>query len=155
MQDVAVGYEHSKWAVQLAPFFRLGESFGPLMARLSQLKLRAAAPTSPLDAFLVSEVAFTQQLVANLASDFSSLSDLVKGSGILTPALQVSNIPTIVYSSNTVDVSVTTLGCDAAKRQEAHALRPCRPSHQDNSHAHPYSQAQTARSSCTLAPVVA
>ena len=108
MQDVAVGYERSKWGAQLSPFFRLGDSFAPLLARLAQLKLPSAASQSSLDAFLVSEVAFAQQLVTTIATDLTSLSHLVLGSGILTPPLQVCSIPNIVCPVMTVTVSVMT-----------------------------------------------
>ena len=86
-------YEPKKWAVQLGPLLRLWESLTPSVANIIKLTVPKTASKSPLDAFLVSEVNFAQQLVANVASSLSSLSDLVFGSGVLTPEAQVCSKP--------------------------------------------------------------
>lgn len=89
LQDVGPSYERSKWAVQLGPFLKLWDSLTPSLSSIVKLTVPKAASKSPLDAFLISEVAFAQQLVATAASSLSSLSDLVLGSGVLTPTVQV------------------------------------------------------------------
>ena len=93
LQDAGLSYERNKWAVQLAPVLRLWESLTPSLASIVKLTLPNTASESPLDAFLVSEVTFAQQLVANVASSLSSLSDLVLGSGVITPTVQVCSRP--------------------------------------------------------------
>ena len=89
LQDAGLSYKRDRWAVQLGPLLRLWESLTPSLASIVKLTLPKTASKSPLDEFLLSEVTFTQQLVANVASSLSSLSDLVLGSGVLTPTLQV------------------------------------------------------------------
>ena len=93
LQDVGLSYERSKWAVQLGPFLKLWDSLTPSLSSIVKLTVPKAASKSPLDAFLISEVAFAQQLVATVASSLSSLSDLVLGSGVLTPTVQVCSRP--------------------------------------------------------------
>ena len=89
LQDAGLSFERNKWAVQLGPLLRLWESLTPSLASIVKLTLPKTASKSSLDEFLVCEVTFAQQLVANVASSLSSLSDLVLGSGVLTPTLQV------------------------------------------------------------------
>ena len=93
LQDAGLGYERKRWAVQLGPLLRLWESLTPSLASIVKLTVPKTATKSPLDAFLVSEVTFAQQLVANVASSLSSLSELVLGSGVLTPTVQVCSRP--------------------------------------------------------------
>lgn len=95
MQDVGLGYERNRWAIQLGPLLRLWESLTPSLSSIAQLAVPKTAMSSPLDEFLVSEVAFAQQLVATVASSLSSLSDLVLGSGVLKPTLQVGSMPIV------------------------------------------------------------
>lgn len=95
LQDVGLSYERSKWAAQLGSFLKLWDSLTPSLASIVKLTVPRAASKSPLDAFLLSEVVFAQQLVATVASSLSSLSDLVLGSGVLTPTVQVCSRPSI------------------------------------------------------------
>lgn len=93
MQDVGLGYERNKWAAQLGPLLRLWESLAPSLSSIVKLTVPETASKSPLDEFLVSEVTFAQQLVATVANSLSSLSDLLLGSGVLTPTVQVCTWP--------------------------------------------------------------
>ena len=89
MQEVGLGYERNRWANQLGPLLRLWESLTPSLSSIAQLAVPKTTTASSLDEFLVSEVVFAQQLVATVASGLSSLSEVVLGSGALTPTVQV------------------------------------------------------------------
>lgn len=110
MQDVGLGYERNRWAIQLGPLLRLWGSLTPSLSSIAQLAVPKTATSSSLDEFLVSEVAFAQQLVATVASSLSSLSDLVLGSGVLTPTVQVCQLS--VYREQACRPYSCSVGCN-------------------------------------------
>ncbi|KAL0047749.1 hypothetical protein WJX82_010930, partial [Trebouxia sp. C0006] len=87
-QESALGYERMRWAAQLGPLLRLWESLLPSLPNFAQLALPITASSSPLDAFLVSEAGFAQQLITAVSTSLTSLSDVVLGSTVLTPQVQ-------------------------------------------------------------------
>ncbi len=96
LQDSALVYERNQWGLRLGPLLRLWESLAPSMPNFAQSTLPSTGTVSPLEAFLASEAAFAQQLVATISTGLSSLSDLVYGSGVLTPQVQVGAISTVM-----------------------------------------------------------
>lgn len=91
-QELALGYDRSRWAAQLAPLLQLWQSLTPSLpnfALLASSMQKLASSGTPLDACLASEIHFAQGLVNSVAAGLERLAEVILGSGTLEPKLQV------------------------------------------------------------------
>ena len=92
LQRTASAFDRAAWAAQLAPLVKLWDSLAasqPQMLHQAQPPA-GAANAAPLDAFVAQEAAAARLLAAAVHGSLASLKQMLAGTAVLTPAVQVS-----------------------------------------------------------------
>ena len=99
LQRTASIFDRAAWAAQLAPLMKLWDSLAASQPQMlhQQQQPAGAVNAAPLDAFVAQEAAAARLLATAMHGSLASLKQMLAGTAVLTPAVQVSYMHVLTW----------------------------------------------------------